>query len=323
LPPLAPRPVLPDFFIVGAPKTGTTSIFHYLDQHPDVYMSPIKEPCHFASEVRPENFCAELQPRIARELQELQHYLAGPMQEKRPGGIVSDRRDYLKLFAGVRREKAVGEASVVYLWSKTAAANIASVVPGARVVMILRDPAERAFSHYLHAVTKGNLRRSFHQQISLALRNTSRKFTLDDLQLLEIGLYYEQVKRYLDLFPRENVFIRIYEDYRDRTSALVSEIFRFLHVDETVTPDVSKRHLQPRVPRYIRTSDLLKKYGVWRFAKRITPPGVLTRMRSLAFKSRTALAMEKHDRDYLIGYYRDDVSKLSTLLNRDLEAWLR
>ena len=252
------RPVLPGFFIVGAPKTGTTSIFHYLDQYPDVYMSPVKEPCHFAAEVRPEHFCAELQPRIARELRELQQYLAGPMSHKRPGGIVAEWQDYLKLFANVRREKAIGEASVVYLWSKTAAKNIAASIPDARIIVILRHPAERAFSHYLHAVTKGNLRRSFHQQIALASRNTSNKFSLDDLQLLEIGLYYEQVKRYLDVFPRENVFIRFYEDYRDRTAVLVSEIFRFVGVDARFTPDLSNRYLQPRIPRYVAASDTLK-----------------------------------------------------------------
>jgi hypothetical protein len=76
--------MLPNFFVVGAPKAGTTSIFHYLDQHPEVYMSPIKEPCHFAAEVHPGNFCDELQARVANDLKELQKYLSGPRNEKRP-----------------------------------------------------------------------------------------------------------------------------------------------------------------------------------------------------------------------------------------------
>jgi hypothetical protein len=316
-------PMLPNFFIVGAPKAGTTSIFHYLDQHPEVYMSPVKEPCHFASEIRPENFCDELQPRVTRDLKELQEYLSGPMTVKRPGGMVLEWENYLKLFAAVRQEKAIGEASIVYLWSKTAGRNIASKIPDAKIVMILRDPAERAFSHYLHAVTLGNLRRSFREQIKLASRDHSEKFSLDDLHLLEIGLYYEQVKRYLDLFPKANICLRFYEDYSDRPAEFVSDLFRFLGVDSTFAPDLSKKHLQPRIPRNLAASDALKKSGLWQFAKRITPPSMLTRMRSLAFRPRKALVMDRRERDYLIGYYREDIRKLSSLANRDLGAWLQ
>jgi hypothetical protein len=133
---------LPNFFVVGAPKAGTTSLYHYLDQHPQIFMSPIKEPNYFATEIRPENFGDELQPQVAEDLRELQEYLQGPMREKRFGGLVSQWDDYLRLFQSVETEKAIGEASVCYLWSKTAAANIRSRIPGAKIIMILRNPAE-------------------------------------------------------------------------------------------------------------------------------------------------------------------------------------
>lgn len=314
---------MPNFFIVGVPKAGTTSIFHYLDQHPEVYMSPVKEPCYFATEVRPARFCDDLQPRIARELQKLQEYLSGPMRDKRPGGMVLEWADYLKLFAAVREEKAVGEASVAYLWSETAPHNIASKIPDARTIMILRDPADRAFSHYLHAVTLGNIRRSFRDQIALAAGDHPNKFSLDDLQILEIGLYYEQVKRYLDLFPKANVFIRFYEDLRDRPAQFVSELLEFLNVNPDFAIDRSQRYLQPRIPRHIASSDVLKRTGLWQFAKKITPPSVLPQLRRLAFAPHSALKMDRRDREYLIGYYREDVRKLSSLLNRDLEKWLQ
>src|SRR5690348_379750 len=89
---------LPNFLIVGAPKAGTTSLYHYLDQHPQIFMSPIKEPNYFASEIRPENFGDELQMQVAKDLRELEEYLQGPLKEKRFGGLVSRWDDYLRLF---------------------------------------------------------------------------------------------------------------------------------------------------------------------------------------------------------------------------------
>ncbi len=121
MPSMLPSPAaLPNFFIVGAPKAGTTSLYHYLDQHPQIFMSPIKEPNYFATEIRPENFGDELQPQVAEDLRELREYLRGPMPKKSFGGLVSQWDDYLKLFQSAKTEKAIGEASVCYLWSKTA-----------------------------------------------------------------------------------------------------------------------------------------------------------------------------------------------------------
>src|SRR6185436_14847515 len=108
---------LPNFFIAGAPKAGTTSLYHYLDQHPQIYMSAIKEPHYFAAEVREENFDPKLRHWVARDTGDLREFLSGPMREKRFGGIVAGWEDYLRLFANAGAESAVGEASVCYLWS--------------------------------------------------------------------------------------------------------------------------------------------------------------------------------------------------------------
>src|SRR5579863_1241705 len=133
---------LPNFFIVGAPKAGTTSLYHYLDQHPEIYMSPVKETNHFASEIRLAGFADELQEQVKRDMRAMQKYLAGPMSEKRFGAVGLEWDDYLKLFRNATDEKAIGEASVCYLWSRTAAKNIFARIPRAKIIMILRDPAE-------------------------------------------------------------------------------------------------------------------------------------------------------------------------------------
>jgi Sulfotransferase family len=234
--------MLPNFFLAGAPKAGTTSLYHYLDQHPQVFMSPIKEPNYFASEIRAENFSEELQVKIRRDFEELRQYLDGPMSEKRFGALGLEWEDYLKLFRNARGEKAIGEASVCYLWSESAARNIFARVPNARILMILRDPAERAFSQYMQWVTKGVIGCSFREQVEKSLRSAGGKFQLMQ-PFLEMGLYYEQVKRYLELFPRGNIHIRLYEDRQG-----VADVLRFLDVDAEFVPDMSRRHLTGRVP---------------------------------------------------------------------------
>lgn len=179
---------LPNFFIVGAPKAGTTSLDAYLDQHPQIYMSPMKEPCFFADEFREENFSEEERPRIDREMRALDAYLHGPMTQKKLGGLVSDWDDYVKLFRGVSDEIAIGEATPLYLWSPTAARNIARRLPHAKIVMILRNPIDRAFSQYLHLLAEAMMLSSFREHIEMNLRQETNKFGPQRTLLLEFGI---------------------------------------------------------------------------------------------------------------------------------------
>src|ERR1700761_4886436 len=105
--------MLPNFFVVGAPKAGTTSLYNYLDQHPQIYMSPVKEPCFFASEVRPEAFRRDYRRYVIRQN-------SGRKGQKRFSGLISEWKDYLSLFDQAEGYRAVGEASVCYLWSASA-----------------------------------------------------------------------------------------------------------------------------------------------------------------------------------------------------------
>ena len=311
---------MPNFFVVGAPKAGTTSLYHYLDQHPDVYMSPIKEPNYFANEIRPELFSDEMRPAVDADQCDLQRYLHGPMMEKRFGGIVTDWDDYLRLFQNVKGEKAIGEASVCYLWSKTAAANIQARIPHAKILMILRDPVDRMFSQYLQMVTEGRIRVKFREHVEAALHCHDVKVRGASL---EFGLFTEDVKRYLDRFPGANVQIHLYEDYRKQQAQVLAETFRFLGVDSSFVPDTSWSHLQPRVPRSLVIGQLLKKTGVWQRGAQLSPMFVRPFLQKLAVKPRGALKVSPEDRRFLQNYYRDDILRLERLLDRDLSAWLQ
>ncbi len=301
---------LPSFFIAGAPKTGTTSLHHYLNQHPEIYMSPVKEPCYFASEVRLQHFSREFESHAKSSNRRLSKYLEGPMVGVDPGGIVSNWEDYLKLFKNVAGEKAIGEASVCYLWSPTAASNIRSRIPEAKILMILRDPAERAFSQYMQYAANGLVRRSFREQVESSAQNTRHEFN-PLYPFLEYGQYYTQVKTYLDLFPRADVRIYLYEEAWSDPGQFLKSIFEFLDVDSDFRADVSRRSLQARTPRALTGQYLLRKSGITPRLKTLLPKTVREGVRRTLFKSNGSPRMDALDRRYLCDYYRADVEKLS------------
>lgn len=319
---------LPNFFIAGAPKTGSTSLYRYLCQHPQIYMSPVKEPNYFSSEVRPAAFHPEFRRAAEAGAENLRRFLNHPVPGvPHPQGIVRERKDYLKLFQGAAGEIAVGEASVCYLWSATAAANIREAVPDARIITILRDPVERAFSQYLHNARDGVVRGSFGKQIELAVSNTRREFQ-PLYPFLENGLYYAQVRRYLDLFPRENIRIYIYEEAWKAPAVLLADISKFLGVDPSFQPDLSFKELERRAPRSLTAHYLLRKTGAGARLRALLPNGSLpdalrSGARAMLFKPRGSAAMDARDRQTLRDYYREDVGKLAALLGREFGNWLR
>jgi hypothetical protein len=272
---------LPNFFIAGAPKSGTTSLYHYLGQHPEIYTSPIKEPNYFASEIRLGQFSERLRPRAEQDVAPLRAYLNGPMREKRFGGVVTEWSDYLKLFRKAEGRKAIGEASVCYLWSESAAENIRRGIPDARIILILRNPVEMAFSMYVHTLRSGAIQCSFREAIEMGLEQ--RGGPIDVMHpFLDMGFYHQQVERYLETFPEERIAIYWYDEYNAEPAWILADIFRFLKVDEPFRPDISKRYLEGGVPD---------------------------------------VTLDPADRAFLIDYYRDDVSKLARLLKRDLSNW--
>jgi hypothetical protein len=309
----------PNFFIVGAPKTATTSLYHYLDQHPQVYMSAIKEPNFFAEEIREKNFEPDLQRGIARAACELRGFLSGPMREKRFGGIVTEWEDYLRLFPNAKDESALGEASVCYLWSPTAPIRIAKRVPDAKILVMLRDPAERAFSQYLHGVGNGVIRWSFGEHIQRNLRHDSRQFCVH-YPFLEFGLYFEQLGRYLARFG-QNVWVGFHEDFKNRPLEVYRNICRFLRVDQEFSPNMERRHLEAQVPR-ASSVGWLKRTGLWRPIARVTLSGLRPLIRRALVRKPGTTQMSPADRNYLREFYQDDIRKLAKLVGRNLDGWI-
>jgi len=221
--PRGARARLPDFFIVGHAKSGTTALYEMLRRHPQIYMPEEKEPWFFASDMR-----ARFQPR-------------------RAGASPETLEQYLSLFAEAAPEQRAGEASSSYLWSQTAAAEIAAVAPDARIIAILREPAQFLRSLHLQLLqTHVENRRDLRTAIGLESERSRgrhiprRSHRPQLLQYSQHVRYVEQLRRYRELFGAERMLVLIYEDFRADNDATVREVFRFLDVDETFGVDVVK-----------------------------------------------------------------------------------
>jgi hypothetical protein len=312
----------PNFFIAGAPKAGTDALYYDLDQHPEIYMSPLKEPCYFSSEIRVAAFEASLQERMRKEADSARQYIAGPMREKRFGGIISEWEDYLKLFAGMKHEKLAGEGSVSYLWSKTAAAAIASRVQDARIVIVLRNPADRAFAQYLKSVSDKTVSCSFSRHLQACFSYNNERLGILH-PFLEYGMYGEQIARYLSVFPREQISMSLFEEISVNPSKWLAGICEFLGVSTAFSPEYGRGHYRPNVPRLVRLTQAAQRGGAWQRAARHIPESLRAPIKRALYRKPQELKMTREDRELLGRHYQDDRRLLEDLLKRDLSIWSR
>ena len=308
------RQCLPNFFLVGAPKSGTTALYQYLAQHPAIHMSPIKEPTFFAPEVV--ELGSESRRAFERDAPALQDYLDGPMREKRDGGIVLEWEQYLKLFKHARAEVAIGEASVSYLGSLGAAQAIHDRVPDARILMMLRDPADRLFSHYASAYGLGITDRTFLEWIEdERVQEIGRRPPWGPIWAGRYGIH---LHRYLKVFPAHQIHVDLYDEFISAPGQTLAGILTFLGVDPSWPFDFTRRHNVTLVPRW---SLLQRRLRPFIRALRRVRPGLVTRLRHW---TRVPLGHgpTADERARVIDLYGEDIGALQELMHRDLSRWL-
>jgi hypothetical protein len=205
---------IPDFFIVGHGKSGTTALYEMLRRHPQIYMPDVKEPWFFASDL--------------------------PVHMQRSDRLPTTLEQYLAMFEDARPEQRVGEATPSYLLSRTAAAGIAELQPDARIIAILREPASFLRSLHLqfvqaHLETENDLRKALSlEEVRRQGKAIPQEATRPQLLLYsEHVRYIEQLRRYHAVFSPEQVLILIYDDFRNDNAATVRKVLRFLAVDDT------------------------------------------------------------------------------------------
>lgn len=294
----------PNFLIIGAAKAGTTSLYQYLQQHPDVFLSTPKEPRFFALEGRELNY-------------------QGPIQ------IINHRsvtrwEDYQALFDGSQGKKAVGEASTVYLYEPQAAERIQHYLGQPKIVAILRNPVSRAYSSYLHLVRDGQETLSF--EAALQAENTRIEQNWPPLwHYQRRGFYGQQLKPYFERFSDSHIKVFLFEDLVNSPQTLMRELFEFLEIDSRFEPDVSKRANPSGVPKFKWLSQLLNRQNpVKQIAQTVLPKGLRKNIYVTLQQGNTGdkTQINPQLKQQLIETYRDDVEQLQSLINRDLSHWL-
>jgi hypothetical protein len=299
----------PDFFIVGAPKCGTTALYEYLKRHPDVFMPRVaKEPTFFASDFSSDFF-------------------------------IRDEHKYLSLFAAAGHKKRAGEASVWYLYSKLAAREIKSFAPFARVIILLRNPVD--VLHSLHSQlfysgyedvedfadaleVEADRRRGFHLP----------RFPqfVEALFYREVVKFSDQVQRYFDIFEREQIKVIVYDDFKQDTAQVYRKTCAFLDVDPNVSVPLRVFNPNKKVRNKIvrdftrKPPSILqgraKEFVPLRLRKEIMWSAVKVLLRfNTKYERRAPMPVDLRSR--LQAEFAPEVERLSNLLGRDLRHWSR
>lgn len=275
----------PTFFIVGAPRSGTTSLYNYLKMIPGVFMSPVKEPGYFI-------------PNDFRGFTE---------------------KSYLELFKDVKNEKAVGEASAGYLANPDTPKQIKEKIPYAKIIITLRDPVQRIFSHYLNKVRTGDTKIPFDKAVNDYLNGTKNDGYLEEL--IEVSLYYVQVKRYLEIFGENNVKILVFEEVVKDTKGSMKEVLKFLGINSAVPKNIEEQYNSFSEPLGTLGTSIANSNTISNMAKRILPNSNRESiLRTILNKKGKKPKISKESRSKLQELFKDDVKKLEKLLNRSF-AW--
>lgn len=295
------RPVtLPNFIVIGAAKAGTTALYWYLAEHPAVFMSPVKETNYFAYGVGADG-----------------RLLYGdPEHHSFP---VKTLAEYEQLFAAAAHARAIGEASPIYLESPQAAHRIGALLPAVQLVCALRHPVERAYSDYLMFLRSRG--RHFDPAAELS---PAAGWARPDSHWMRIGCYGELLARYLDVFPRTQLHIMLFDDLKRAPVEAVQGVYRFLKVDPEFVPDLETPHNIGGIP----TSRALERFLTSRRLRAVVQPWLPTRainwVRHLRTRNlRTAPPLPAELKRELTEYFRGDIARTSELIGRDLEHWLR
>ena len=298
---------MPNFLLIGAQKAGTTALNYYLKEHPQIYMSPIKEPGFFDFENQKPNF-------------------VGPGDRELYDHVPTDIESYRQLFQGVSDEIAIGEATTWYLYSSKAPERIKHYIPDVKLIIILRNPVDRAYSAFLHTIRD---KREPITDFAQALKEEETRINHNWEYIWyykQMGFYYGQLKRYFHLFDRSQIKVYLYEDLKDNPIALMQDICQFLNIDQTlISGSPPRRNVSGFAKNKLLDRFLEKQNAQW-----IKTPFKLflsSKMReniviNLKNKNRTKPQISPAVKIELTKIYRKDVLKLQELIERDLSSWL-
>jgi hypothetical protein len=303
-------PRAPDFVVIGAAKSGTTSIYQYLLQHPGIAMARLKEARYLGYQGALPAYRG-----YGRRGQLLMRRNASSMPK--------DAKAYQKLFSHASAGQRTGESSPAYLYEPFAGRNMYSTAPKVRLIAILRNPLERAYSSYLH------MRREDAEPLNFldALRQEKHRIRNNaglPWRYISLGRYAEQLRRYYDVFPQHQLLVIVYEELRADPIGVCQQIFRHIGVDDQFRPNVTRAYNVSGEPRHPFLYSILflrnpvsRRFLRSRWLFRHSAP-----LFGLERKMLMRPQMDESSRSFLISELRDDICDLEGMLKRDLGFWL-
>lgn len=304
------RPVrAPNFFIIGAAKSGTTALWHQLRQHPQIFMHREKQLNFFAIDEDAKQFRGP-----------------PPLQKNRYATRTWD--DYCSEFSEASDQTAIGEACNSYLYSPRAAARIKNCLPNARLIAVLRHPAERAQSRFLQLVRSGRESITTFGDALAEERKRIDEHWWPEFHYLHVGMYHEQLRRYYAVFPPEQIRVYLYEDMLTGPSRMLRDIFQYLEVRADFIPNMEVHYSASGLPKSKGVDWILNRLRTARpLAEKLLQRKQLDYLLLIASRAHVQNLVKPQltpeARDWLIRQYRDDTLRLQDLIQRDLSAWLR
>lgn len=295
---------LPNFLIVGTAKAATTTIHEYLKQHPEIFMTDWKEPSFF-------KFKDQKNIRFTTG---------------RPVKFVTNLDFYKSLFKDGKKKEIRGESSTPYLYFyKESISNIKNVIPNAinevKILIVLRNPIDRAYSQYMMKVRDLVEDLTFLEAIKCETRRINENAHFDFFYT-DRGLYYKQVKAYLDEF--KNVKIVLYNDFKEDYIKVLNSIIKFLGLAEFNFRAIHNQNISG-APKIKFISRIFKEdYFIKRLILNLMPYRIKEYITNKIFnKNLKKVEIDNESKKYLRNFYREEINKLEYLIERDLSHWLK
>ena len=289
----------PTFLVIGAAKAGTTALYWYLSEHPDVFMSPVKETNFFAYGV-----------------DEAGRLLYGDAEHHR--FPIRTRAEYERLFDDAGGAVAIGEASPIYLECPQAAARIRELLPDARLLCILRHPVDRAYSDYQMFLRARDRRLDPATDLG-----GSAAWARPDSHWMQIGRYHAQLARYYDRFPRDQIHVLLFDDLQRDPLASVQQVYQFLGVDPEFRPDFETPHNVGGMPASVFLERLLRNGSLRAAVSPLVPRRAVNWARRVRARNmQKAPTLPAELRQELTAECRADILKTGELIDRRLDHWL-
>ena len=281
----------PNFFIVGGSKCGTTNISYYLNLHPKIFFSELNEPYYFCKWDVPEEY--------------------------NRNSMITNMKKYLDLFKNVKNEIIVGEASSPYLSCPHAALEIKKAFPNSKILISIRNPIERSHSAYFSYQFMKPNEQNFMEMIKTHEKLISEKIFYID-SILESGFYTKNIKRYQEIFGKENVKVIIFEDYIKNTNQHIASIFNFLGINDKIDLNEQSKGSY-RVPKNFLAKGLLNNKKFRKVSTILIPTVMRQKLGDKYFlKQVKKPQMLENERNYLRELYNDEVNELEKFLGKKL-----